>query len=50
MSSLRQAISVYTDKDRWNGLVMNTLGSDFSWEGSAAQYLEIYKAAFDKRK
>lgn len=50
MSSLRQAISVYTDKDRWNGLVMNTLGSDFSWEGSAARYLEIYRAAFDRRK
>ncbi|MEK6673388.1 MAG: glycogen synthase GlgA [Nitrospirota bacterium] len=50
MSRLRHAISVYADKERWKGLVMNALGCDFSWERSAARYAELYKAAFDKKE
>jgi glycogen synthase len=50
MSRLRHAISVYADKERWKGLVMNALGCDFSWERSDARYAELYKAAFDKKE
>ena len=41
--SLLRAIDVFKDKRRWRGLQLRGMGRDFSWHGSANQYLDLYQ-------
>ncbi|MDD4238325.1 MAG: glycogen synthase GlgA [Desulfotomaculaceae bacterium] len=36
----------YEESDRWEALVKNAMHSDFSWERSAKQYVNLYTALF----
>ncbi len=41
--SLKKAISLYSDKEKWNKLVLRAMISDNSFEKSAKEYIKIYK-------
>jgi starch synthase len=43
LSSLRKAIFVYRQKDRWRQLAQMAMAYDFSWEKSAREYLRLYQ-------
>jgi starch synthase len=39
---LREALLVFSDKDRWLRLQHNGMSQDFSWENAARQYQDLY--------
>lgn len=41
--TLRRALQLYPDRERWLGLQKAGMAQDFSWTRSARQYLELYK-------
>jgi starch synthase len=50
MWGINEALNVYyNDKDRWNGIVKNAISERFSWENSAAKYIEVYKKITGKQ-
>ena len=44
VKAVKEALSVYQDKERWGKLVKNAFACDFSWKESAKRYLELYKS------
>jgi len=42
MYTIRRAISFYADKSAWSGIVKNVMKQNFSWDGSAEKYEELY--------
>jgi starch synthase len=49
IASLRRALEVYSDRNKWKGLVRNGMKQDFSWERSAKEYVKVYRKAMRKR-
>jgi len=45
IKTLEKALAAYKDKFKWAGLMKNAMKSNFSWESSARQYLELYEKA-----
>lgn len=43
MFTIRRAISFFADKPVWNKLVKGIMKQEFSWDGSAKKYEELYK-------
>jgi starch synthase len=41
-STVARALSLYDQKNQWNGLVSRAMLLDFSWEASTRQYLELF--------
>ena len=41
--AIRRALDVYRDQRRWRGLQRRGMKTDFSWEKSAREYLNLYK-------
>jgi len=48
--AMGRAVKSFRDKDGWNGLVARAMGGNFSWERSAKEYLELYRAAVEMRR
>ncbi|MCP4581273.1 MAG: glycogen synthase GlgA [candidate division Zixibacteria bacterium] len=48
LNTIRFAIEVYKNKSVWESLMQNGMSQDFSWDKSAARYLEIYHKAIVK--
>lgn len=48
VETLRRAFVLYKHKLAWRQLVRTGMRQDFSWENSAREYLEVYKAAIDQ--
>jgi len=42
---LKRAFCVYVDKRRWKRIIVGAMRTDFSWERSAKQYIELYDRA-----
>lgn len=42
--ALRRALDAYKDRQRWETLIKNDMGSDFSWDSSAKAYAELYRS------
>jgi starch synthase len=40
---LREALVLFADKERWRALLLEGMGRDFSWKGSAERYAELYR-------
>lgn len=40
--TLKRAISLYRDTETWAQIRKNAINSDFSWDKSAAKYIELY--------
>ena len=43
VSSLRRAVAVYQQKEKWRRLIRNAMACDFSWERSAQDYVRLYE-------
>jgi starch synthase len=43
-AALRRAFSIFEKQDIWQELQRNGMAQDFSWEGSARQYLKLYES------
>ncbi|KPK41306.1 MAG: glycogen synthase [Omnitrophica WOR_2 bacterium SM23_29] len=41
--AIKRALHLYKDKSAWRRLVIKAMKCDFSWEGSAKRYVELYK-------
>lgn len=49
LKSIERAVNIYRNKpDLWKSLVVNGMKSDFSWERSAKEYVNLYQKAIDK--
>src|SRR3972149_1112151 len=46
--SLSKPVALYKDKRRWNRIMMNAMGEDFSWSHSAREYVELYRKVINK--
>ncbi len=44
LEAMARAVAVYAEPHRWRRLVGNALGTDVSWEATAAGYDEVYRA------
>jgi starch synthase len=42
-ASLRAALALFADRERWNALVLEDMGRDFCWKNSADHYAELYR-------
>lgn len=49
LSEIQRAVTVYADRSRWNQLVLNAMGTDWSWDRSARDYESLYEAALVDR-
>ncbi len=45
IKTVRQAIKVFANENRWSQLVINAMKCNFSWEESAKEYLRLYEKA-----
>lgn len=43
VGTVQAALSVFADKSAWRQLQRNAMASDFSWDRSAARYIELYR-------
>ena len=43
LASIRQAVAVFDRPEEWDKIKQRAMRADFSWERSAARYLEVYK-------
>lgn len=43
MDTIRTSIELYKDKKIWKNIVKNAMKSDYSWDKSAKEYIELYK-------
>ncbi len=43
IGAVDRAISIFHQKDKWNILMKNAMGEDFSWDKSAKEYVAVYK-------
>jgi ADP-glucose type glycogen/starch synthase len=50
LEALDRALELYPQRNRWLSLVKKGMDIDFSWEGSARRYEEIYQLALNKRR
>ena len=49
LNTIRRAVDIYRQNpELWQSLVNRAMKSDFSWERSAEEYVEIYRKAIDK--
>lgn len=46
--SIRLAVSLFSCKDRWEGLLRRAMKRDFSWKRSAMEYLNIYDSLLSR--
>ncbi|MFA9462003.1 glycogen synthase GlgA [Thiohalorhabdus methylotrophus] len=45
--AVRRALTLYETPDRWRRIQVTGMGQDFTWERSAARYVEIYRSALE---
>ena len=50
LNAIKRALDLYKRKDDWLVLVKRCMKEDFSWQRSAAEYLELYKKAIRKHE
>lgn len=48
MASIKSAIKVYSDKEKWKKMQLAGMAQDFSWQNSAKQYLALYQSLIKK--
>lgn len=50
LHTIRRALNTYRDRERWGKLMRAAMEADFSWNRSAAEYLEVFDRAIMKRR
>lgn len=49
VSAVKRAIDLYyNNKNAWQNIISNCMRSDFSWQNSAREYIDLYKKAMEK--
>jgi starch synthase len=48
-TTLLRALDLYADQPRWQALQSNGMAQNFTWEHSAQEYLQLYRAALAER-
>jgi starch synthase len=48
LSSVRQAVETFRDKNQWRKIMANGMAADFSWDRSASAYMELYRSLTTK--
>ncbi|MFQ6041818.1 MAG: glycogen synthase, partial [Candidatus Poribacteria bacterium] len=48
VSQVKKAVETFKNREVWGKLIKNAMDSDFSWDVSARQYVELYKKAVAK--
>ncbi len=48
LRAIRRAVSAYADQTAWRKLMKNGMTKDFSWEGSARKYVQLYRSLAKK--
>ena len=43
-SAIKAAIKVFSNREKWQSIQRAGMAQDFSWQNSAKQYLELYRA------
>ena len=43
LDAMNRAVALYDDKPVWKKLIKNAMNADFTWDASAAKYIELYK-------
>src|SRR5205085_12221527 len=49
LHTVERALDVFTDRGEWEARVTRALKSDFSWDRSAREYVEMYRRAIAAR-
>lgn len=49
LRAIRRALDLYKNKNVWRKLLLNAMKCDFSWEGSAKKYIELYLKVRSKK-
>ena len=49
LSALKRALALYSDPVRWQELIIRAMSQDWSWDHSAREYLELYRAIRDSK-
>jgi len=49
IKTVKKAIKVYADKTKWAKLQEKAMQCNFSWEGSAKEYIKLYEKASQKK-
>jgi starch synthase len=49
VDTVRRAVQVYEDEEKWGRLQANDMKQDWSWKRSAREYEDVYEAALDRR-
>jgi len=49
LSAIKRALAVYISKKAWKQIIANGMAADFSWERSAADYLQLYRQVTSTR-
>jgi starch synthase len=47
--AISRALAAFADRARWEAIVRRGMARDFSWEGAARQYVDLYGKALRKR-
>ena len=50
LEAVRRGIALYDDRTRWRQIQVAAMSRDFSWQQSAARYLELYRANQEQDK
>jgi len=45
IDTIKKAVAAFNDKKKWEALVARAMKIDYSWEGSARKYVELYEKA-----
>lgn len=49
LSTIKKAMALYQEPDKWRQLQINAMSGDFSWQSSAEHYIKLYKQTLKKR-
>jgi starch synthase len=50
LDAIQRALQAYRDRTIWEKLMLRGMSADFSWERSAAAYLNVYQETLQKKK
>ena len=48
LKTIKEALAIYHDQEKWEKVTRNAMEADFSWERSAKRYVELYQKALAK--
>jgi starch synthase len=49
MAAINRAMGIYSDPVRWHALMIRAMSQDWSWDRSAAEYMNLYRAIKNRR-